>query len=326
MTDPIAHDPPVAHDPPDPGDPQAPAPPRAAAPARIAVIGAGAIGGYLAALAQWAGLDVTVCVRSPLDALTVETGGEERRAAVGFATDPAQVAPVDWVLLATKAQDTAGAEGWLRRLCGPGTGVVVVQNGVGHRERVAPYVPEGTGILPALAYISAERIAPGRIRHHIASELHVSEGALADGFAAALAGSGLTVRPVGDFTTEAWRKLFVNLALNPLTALLQQRTGIFADPEMAGLTRDLLREAVVVARAEGADVGEQDVGNTLEIYGAIPPDGGSSMLFDRLAGRPMEHEYLTGAVVRAGERHGIATPLNGMLLTLLRAVDRELRG
>lgn len=50
------------------------------------------------------------------------------------------------------------------------------------------------------------------------------------------------------------------------------------------------------------------------------------MLYDRLAGRPLEHEFLTGAVVRAGERHGIATPLNRMLLTLLRAVDRELRG
>ncbi|MEU4844223.1 2-dehydropantoate 2-reductase [Streptomyces gilvosporeus] len=295
-------------------------------PARMAVIGAGAIGGYLAALAHWSGLDVTVCVRSPLDTLTVESGGEERTAAVRIATAPAEVAPVDWVLLTTKAQDTASAEGWLRRLCGPGSTVVVVQNGVGHRERVAPYVPEGTEILPALAYIAAERLAPGRIRHHIASELQVPAGPLADRFADALAGGEPTVRPVADFTTAAWRKLLTNLGANPLTALLQQRMGIFADPGMAALAGDLLREAAVVARAEGADIGERDVADTLEIYRVVPPDGGSSMLYDRLAGRPMEHEYLTGAVVRAGERHGIATPLNGMLLTLLRAVDRELRG
>ncbi|MFG2137256.1 2-dehydropantoate 2-reductase [Streptomyces sp. NPDC048650] len=293
--------------------------------ARIAVIGAGAIGGYTAALARWAGLDVTVCVRSPLEQLTVEAGGTERTAAVRIATAPEQVGPVDWVLLATKAQDTAGAEGWLRRLCRPGTGVAVLQNGVGHRERVAPYVPEGTEILPVLAYMAVERVAPGRIRHHAASELHVPAGPQADRFAVLLAGSALTVRPVGDFTTDAWRKLFTNLAANPLTALLQQRMGIFADPEMAALTGDLLREAVAVARAEGADVGEPDIGTTLEMYAAVPPDGGSSMLYDRLAGRPLEHEYLTGAVVRAGERHGIATPLNGMLLTLLRAVDRGLR-
>ncbi|GAU68102.1 putative ketopantoate reductase [Streptomyces sp. NBRC 110611] len=299
---------------------------RAAAPARIAVIGAGAIGGYTAALAHWAGLDVTLCVRSPLDGLRVESGSEVRTAAVRIVSDPAQVTPVDWVLLTTKAQDTAGAEGWLRRLCGPGTAVAVLQNGIHQEERVAPFVPEGTPVLPTAVYISAERVAPGRIRHHVASELHVPAGALADRFAALLDGTGLRVHRAQNFATTAWRKLFTNIAANPITALLQQRIGIFADPEMAALTRDLLREAAAVARAEGADIGEEDVSRTLELYAQAPPDGGSSMLYDRLAGRPMEHEFITGAVVRAGDRHGIATPLNRMLLTLLRAVDRELRG
>jgi 2-dehydropantoate 2-reductase len=45
------------------------------------------------------------------------------------------------------------------------------------------------------------------------------------------------------------------------------------------------------------------------------------MYFDRLAGRPLEHEALTGAIVAAGERHGIATPLNRALLALLRAIS-----
>ncbi|MFI6766770.1 ketopantoate reductase family protein [Streptomyces sp. NPDC050355] len=139
-------------------------------------------------------------------------------------------------------------------------------------------------------------------------------------------GTGLRVHPVRDFATAAWRKLFTNLAANPITALLQQRIGALAHPEMVALTRDLLSEAAAVARAEGADLGDEDITRTLELYATAPADGGSSMLYDRLAGRPMEQEFITGAVVRAGERHGIATPLNGMLLTLLRAVDRELRG
>ncbi|MFI7098585.1 2-dehydropantoate 2-reductase [Streptomyces sp. NPDC050161] len=292
---------------------------------RSAVIGAGGIGGYVAALAHRAGLDVTLCVRTPVDGISVTGDGGTWHAAVPALTDPGLAAPVDWVLLTTKAQDTAGAEPWLRRLCGPGTTVVVLQNGVGHRERVAPYVPEGTGVLPAICYISAERTAPGRITHHIASELHIPEGPLAQRFGELLADSGLNVTPVADFTTAAWRKMLTNLAANPITALLQQRMGVFRDPDMAALTRDLLTEAATVARAEGALLGDSDVEGTLEIYGMVPPDGGSSMLYDRLAGRPLEHEYLTGAVVAGGERHGIATPLNRMLLTLLRAVDRELR-
>ncbi|UNO41936.1 2-dehydropantoate 2-reductase [Streptomyces sp. MST-110588] len=311
--------------PPPPVPPLSPIPTAPAAPSRIAVIGGGAIGGFTAALVHRAGHDVTLCVRTPLETLTVESEGAVFEAPVTVASAPDRVGPADWVLLTTKAQDTAGTAGWLERLCGPETVVAVLQNGLGHEQRVAPLVPEGTGILPTIVYMSVERTAPGRIVHHIASELHVPQGPLAERFAALLAGSGIDVVPEADFATAAWRKLFTNLAANPLTALLQQRMGIFADPGMARLTRDLLREAAEVARAEGADIGEEDVRRTLEIYTLVPPGGGSSMLYDRMAGRPMEHEYLTGAVVRAAERHGIATPLNSMLLTLLRAVDRELR-
>jgi 2-dehydropantoate 2-reductase len=52
-----------------------------------------------------------------------------------------------------------------------------------------------------------------------------------------------------------------------------------------------------------------------------PPDAGTSMYFDRLAGRPLEIDALTGAVVAAGERHGLPTPLNRLLLTLGRVVS-----
>ncbi|KOT77769.1 hypothetical protein ADK70_36355, partial [Streptomyces rimosus subsp. pseudoverticillatus] len=177
----------------------------------------------------------------------------------------------------------------------------------------------------AVIYASAECTAPGHVRHYAGNEIHVPDGPTAARLADLLSTDRLKVIAVSDFTTTAWRKLFTNLAANPLTALLQQRMGIFADPGMAALTRDILREAAAVARAEGADIGDADIDRVLEMYGLVPPDGGSSMLYDRLAGRPLEHEHITGAVVRAGERHGIPTPLNGMLLTLLRAVDRDIR-
>ncbi|MGW8377492.1 2-dehydropantoate 2-reductase [Streptomyces sp. ODS28] len=313
-----------------------PAPtPSAASPARVAVIGGGAIGGLLAAFAYECGpaaTDVTLCVRTPVDGLTVHTGGETVHAPVRVVTSPDELSEngrpphADWVFLTTKAQDTPGAEGWLRALCGPGTTVAVVQNGVDHEERVAPLVPPGTALLPTLAFMAVERTGPGRIVHHTANHLHVPEGEAADRLAALLAGSRLEVRPVPDFTTAAWRKMFTNLAANPLTSLLQQRMGLFAEPEVRALAQDILREAVAVARAEGAEVGEDDVRRALKQNASVPPDGGTSMLYDRLAGRPLEHEHITGAVVRAAARHGIDVPLNRMLLTLLRAVDRELRG
>ncbi|GCD45665.1 2-dehydropantoate 2-reductase [Streptomyces paromomycinus] len=295
-----------------------------AEPVRIAVIGGGAIGGFVAALTHLTGHDVTLCLRTPVDRLALETDGEVIDAPVRFAVDPQTAEPADWVFLATKAQDTAGAAGWLRRLCRSGTVVAVLQNGINHTERVAPHTPDGTDILPAVVYASVECTAPGRVRHYAGNEIHVPEGALATRLAGLLTAGRLKVVPVPDFTTVSWQKLLANLAANPLTALLQQRMGIFTDPGMAALARDILSEAAAVARAEGADVHDADIDRVLMMYGMVPPDGGSSMLYDRLAGRPLEHEHITGAVVRAGERHGIRTPLNGMLLTLLRAVDREI--
>ncbi|SCK45372.1 2-dehydropantoate 2-reductase [Streptomyces sp. WMMB 322] len=293
--------------------------------ARIAVIGGGAVGGLTAAFAREAGHDVTLCLRSPLDELTVSTEGEVLRPALRFVTAPEEVAPHDWVLLTTKAQDTEGAAGWLRALCGPGTVVAVIQNGIDHAERVAPLLPDGAEAMPTLAFMAVERVAPGRIVHHFSSELHVPDGPSGERFEALLAGSRLTVRTVADFRTASWRKLFTNVAANPLTALLKQRMHILQDPEMLRQAEEILLEALAVAQAEGALVDETDVRRALRGNLAVGPEGGTSTFYDRLAGRPLEHEHLTGAVVRGADRHGLAVPRNRLLLTMLRAADRELR-
>ncbi|WP_181767260.1 2-dehydropantoate 2-reductase [Streptomyces albidus (ex Kaewkla and Franco 2022)] len=300
-----------------------------ASAAHIAVIGGGAIGGLTAAVAHEAGHDVTLCLRAPLEELTLRTGGDELRPDLRFATSPGDLAdrgPADWVFLTTKAQDTEGAADWLAALCGPDTVVAVIQNGIDQRERVGPLLPSGAHILPTLAYMAVERVAPGRIVHYTGNELHVPQGPSAEAFVKLLDGSRLTVRPVEDFRSAAWRKMFTNVAVNPLTAILKQRMHILGDPEMRQLAEDVLMEGLAVARAEGAQLDEEDVHRALRANASVPPDGGTSTLYDRLAGRPLEHEHITGAVVRGAERHGIDVPLNRMLLTLLRAVDRELRG
>jgi 2-dehydropantoate 2-reductase len=292
-------------------------------------VGAGAIGGYLAACAASAGHAVTLCVRTPIDGLVVESGGTRTDVKATVATEPAGQEPADWMIVATKAQDTAGAAAWLRQLAGPGTAVAVVQNGVEHARLVTPHLPPGTPVLPAIAYIAAERTAPGHVLHRAGTRLAVPRGPLAASLAELLAGSRVVVAQVDDFTTAAWRKLLSNIAANPITALTQQRLHVLDDPDVRRLAGDLLTEAVAVGRAEGACLGPDDVRATLELYREYArqdADGGTSMLYDRLAGRPMEHEHLTGAVVRAGERHGTPTPLNRALLALLRAVDHGLRG
>ncbi len=287
------------------------------------MIGAGAIGGVAAAALVDAGHRPTVCVRTPIDSLVVEAGGRSRTVPVDIVADPAAVAAADWVLVTVKAQDTAGAGPWLERLCGPDTVVVVLQNGIGHRRRVAPWVGPAR-VLPALVYVAAERVGPGRVAHHAGSKVVVPDDADGRSFADLLAGSVLDVVLEADLVTEEWRKLLSNVVANPITALTMRRLDVMRDPGIEPLGRRILDEAVAVGRAEGADIGPQDVDAIFERYRAYSAGApsGSSMYYDRLAGRRLEYADLTGALVEAAGRHGIPVPFNEAVLALLAALDR----
>ncbi len=288
--------------------------------AGVAVVGAGGIGGALAALTAERGHDVTVCVRTPFDVLTVTRDGVERTVPATLAVDPAAVGPTGWVLLATKAQDTASAAAWLAALTGPDTVVVVAQNGIDQADRVDGLVHPGATVLPASVVLGAEAVAPGRVVHHGYGRLTVPAGEAADGLAALFEGSDLEIAPTDDFTTVVWRKLLSNAVANPVTALTGRRNDVLAEPATRDLVAGLAREVMAVGRSVGAALTDADIDALVRHYDGMPPGLGTSMLYDRLAGRPLEHEYLTGAVVATGRRTGVPTPLNDAVLALLRGV------
>lgn len=287
---------------------------------RVAVIGAGAIG---AVLARAAGPDVVVGVRTPISSLAV-VGPDGSRSVVPalLASSPADAGgPADVVFVTVKATDTAAAvEAWLEQLCSPSTLVVVVQNGLDQASRVEPYLPPGTPpAVAGLAYMAAERLGPGLVRH-LAGRLLVVPSAAEPVVAAAV--PGLKVRGTDDMVSDSWLKLLGNLVANPITALTMRRIDVMLSPGIPELARGLLAEAVAVGRASGASLDDSVVEQILVGTGHYGPDTGSSMLYDRLAGRRLEHQFLTGEVVRRGAALGIPTPLNSAVLALLDATDR----
>jgi 2-dehydropantoate 2-reductase len=289
----------------------------------VAVVGLGSIGGVVAGCLADAGRhDVAACVRRPLEILTVERPEGTVEVRLAALTEPQAATPVDWVLLATKAQDTASAGPWLSRLCRPSTRVAVLQNGIDHAARVAPYI-DGAEAVPVMVYFNGERLAPDRMRmrHGGNADMEVADDAGGRAFARLLEGTTLSVLPIADFKTQAWRKLLVNAVANPITCLTLRRQEVLRRPDIHALCLAVLEEAAAVARADGANIADDEPARTMATLYTFPPEVGTSMYFDRLAGRPLEVEALTGAIVAAGERLGVATPLNWALLTLLRAVS-----
>jgi 2-dehydropantoate 2-reductase len=286
----------------------------------VAIVGAGAVGGWMAWLAHSAGHPVMLCVRTKIASLTAEVQGKAHVVPASVATDPSALSPVPWVFVATKAQDTAGTAPWLARLVGPNTTVVILQNGIDHRDRFEGLVPLAQ-LLPALIYFAVERAGEGRVVHRSGKRILVPTGARGAAFAALLSESQSEILQTDDFKTAAWKKLLRNLAANPITALTQRTTGVLSDPDVHQLARAILREGLQVGRAEGARLTADDVEQTLKLYTSYPADGGTSMLYDRIAGRRLEHDYITGAVVAAAQRHGTAVPFNQAILALLRGID-----
>lgn len=288
--------------------------------ARLALVGPGAVGSYFAAHWIAAGHEVLLCSRRPFDRLVVESAAAPASVPARVVTDPTQVtAARPWVVVAVKAHQTNGILGWLDRLCGSGTRVVVLQNGVEARARVQPLVGDAE-VLPGVVYCGAELLAPGHVVHSGGNRLLLPSTEAAREFVLFADGAATSVTARDDFTTQAWRKLGANVAVNGPTALIDRTTGVLRDPGVRALAVSLVRECWQVGAAAGADVDPDEAADHVTRLAEVPPVG-TSMLQDRRAGRPTEHDALYGAVRRGGLHHGIPTPVTHAVQSLLRAGD-----
>lgn len=291
----------------------------------IAIIGPGAVGGTVAAwLAQNESYALTLCARTPFDGLKVKTPGGVLSASPRVLVDAMAVeGPADWVMVATKAYDVGSTEVWLRALVAPQTRVAVLQNGVEHRERFA-HLLDAQSIVPAVVDIPANRSAPGHITQHAYGTIVVPEGAAGDEFAALFAHTPIDVSTDADFLSRAWQKLCLNSA-GAVSALTLASTGPAWSADLESLIRGVVEECASVGRAEGATIPQQVVEGVIARAEAASATGGiNSMEADRLAGRPMEIDARNGVIVRLGLKHAIPTPMNALLVTLLRAAGSPL--
>ncbi|KKB78316.1 hypothetical protein VW35_11820 [Devosia soli] len=285
----------------------------------LAIVGTGAIGGTVAAwLAQDPALDLTLCARTPFDSLEVTTPNRLLKAAPRLVTDPADVEPVDWVLVATKTYDADSTKPWLDRLLGPQTRVAVIQNGVEHRALFAHLVP-AERILPVIINLPVARTAPGRMVQHRRGVVAVPDTAEGRTFAGFFANTEIEAAAHRDFTTQAWLKLTGN-AIAIVPTLTLRATGPVWSPELERIVRGVVEECAAVGRAEGAIIPQDFVEKTIETSRTMPEGAtGGSLHADRLAGNRLELDARNGVIVRLGRQHGISTPMNELLVTLLGA-------
>jgi 2-dehydropantoate 2-reductase len=290
--------------------------------ARVAVVGVGAVGtAMVAAVQQAGGHELVLCARRPVDGLSLQSSdGWTIDIVAPVVTEPDQLAPADWVLLAVKTYQARSTEGWLRRLCGAETTVVVLQNGIEQRESVRGLVSDGA-VVPAVVWLNLDRVSGGRVRHIAGHNVLVPDEPRGRAFADLLAGTFVQAVATVDFRTEAWRKLAIN-AVTSLEALAGRDSGMFRIDEVRELGRQLAAECIAVARADGADLSD-DGGSDVVARLVAMKDSRASILFDRLSDRPLEWNARNGVIRRLGARYGVPTPVSDVIVPLLIAASGE---
>jgi 2-dehydropantoate 2-reductase len=304
----------------------------AATSAPVCIVGAGALGSLVAARLALGGQAVCLIGRAAqvqalaAAGLELQDASGTRHVHVPATTDIAAIAQAGLVLLCVKSADTETAALQLAPHLPPGVPLLSLQNGVANGPLLVRLLQRP--VLVGAAYIAAAQPAPGRVQH--AGGQGLTWGALPGPFgevfdAATLAAvqqrlqaGGFDLRQSAAPLAELWRKLVVNCAVNAVSALAQAPYGLMAAvPAVLELQAAVVHEAVAVAQAEGQALDAAELQAAVHSVMQRMPAQRSSTAQDLARGRRSEIAQLNGEIVRAGARHGIATPANQALLALV---------
>ena len=324
-------------------------------PVKIAIIGAGAIGGYVGARLALAGNQITFMVRGAnLEAIRARgirlisaDGSEQVAPAVQATDDYAAPGPQELVILAMKAHQLDGVADQLSALFGPDTPVVTMQNGIPYwyfhnhggalagskLESVDPGRSLAAKIPPSrvigcVVYPASELLAPGVVRHiegerFPLGELDGSSSARVLRIAACFNDAGFKSPVLDDIRAEIWLKLWGNLTFNPISGLSHSTlSDICQYPPSRELAASMMREAQEVAHK--LDI-EFRVTLDKRIAGAEKVGRHkTSMLQDIEAGRAPEIDALVGSVAELGRLTRTPTPHIDSVYALVKLLARAM--
>jgi len=297
----------------------------------VLIVGTGALATLFAARLARSGVGVTMLGtwHEGLSALRrqgarlVNARGREERHPVTATANPNDLPRIQFALVLVKSWQTKRAATDLAACLAEDGLALTLQNGLGNREllagRLGPHrvalgsTTTGATLLgPGLAKPGGE----GRISVETHDRLHA--------LVCMLESAGFQVEVVKDASAVIWRKLVINAAINPLTALLRVPNGqLLERPSARALMRSLAAETAAVATAEGTRLARRTAVSAVENVALRTAANHSSMFQDIQRGAPTEIDAICGAVTRAGRKHRLPTPLNQTCLQLVQALTEN---
>ncbi len=302
---------------------------------KIAIVGSGALGLYYGALLQRGGADVHFLLRSDYDAITGDglrvysPDGNFHLPHVQGYRSPAEIGPVDLVLVGLKTGSNDAFSPLITPLLHDQTQILTLQNGLGNEEALAKLFG-AERILGGVAFLCSNRGEAGTVHHLGAGRIVMGEhvritSERVERIAALFRHCTVDCRSTDDLTKSRWEKLVWNIPFNGLSALLLQPVDrLLAVPATRALLAEIMAEVIAGANAQQlrlpiAAEYAQTMLTFTDTMGAYKP----SMQIDREAGREMELTAILRKPLEFGQREGVAMTRVEMLTTLLEQVEKK---
>jgi 2-dehydropantoate 2-reductase len=319
---------------------------------KIAVVGCGALGSYYGAKLCRAGREVHFLLRSDYDqvrrrGVTIRSPEGDFNVRPKCARQPTEIGAADLVLIGLKTTANDQFASLLPPFLGPKTAILTLQNGLGNEEQLAKLFPSEQ-ILGGLCFVCLNRIEPGVI-HHIGhgrivlGEFQRWPEPRTHDIASVIRHAGVPCEVADDLARAHWEKLVWNIPFNGLgvagSAGLEavQRGSVhtrtprgsclttdklLGDPAWAIIVRELMREILLAARAQGFKVSDTLIETQIE---RTIPMGAykASSLIDFERGQPLELESLFLEPLRRAEKSGVETPRLRALCSVLRQLSQS---
>jgi 2-dehydropantoate 2-reductase len=299
--------------------------------AKIAVLGAGGIGAYYGGLLARSGQKVTLIARGAHLRALQERGlsvrsvhGDFDLPSIRATDDPAEVGPVDLVLVTVKSYDLEAAARAARPLVDASTTILPLLNGLDAAERLAAILGDDH-VLPGLTHISSRIVAPGVVEQVSAVQrITFGEpgGSTTDRawqIDAILSAAGIDTVLSPAIDLALWEKFLFIASIGGVCCIARQPMGpVLHTPETRQLYTTAIQEVEAVGRARGVALPDGVVASILDMSEGFAPATRPSLLVDLEAGHRLELEAMSGTVVRYGQQAGIPTPVHGVIYAALK--------
>ena len=241
--------------------------------------------------------------------------------------DSRDINDVDLVIVFVKSINTISELNKHKNIFKEDTIVLTLQNGYGNDEDIMKFVKKENIIIGTSSH-SSIMVGPGHAKHAGCGTTHISTVVgnqdNAEKVAEIFNKAGFITEVNNDVKRLIWSKLFVNLAINPLTTILKMNNGPVAENDsVKEIAAKLVKEAVIVANKEGMNFTfEEAFNNALDVSYKTRLSK-SSMYQDTLRKAKTEIDKINGTVVRLSSKYNIECPYNSMICDLVHAIESE---